>query len=124
MITRQSYALFLAQYHAALLIAAIVLGLLACRALGWSEKPARWAWPVTLLGLFQAIGIGPMAGYIRAHVRIRDESLNFLITHSAIAMIVLLIGWTLSVRVKQKRSMLHFAAGCSIAAIALGWLTN
>lgn len=124
LVTRQSYPLVLIGYHIAIAICALIAWLVLCRALKISDRRDRFAWAITVFTAIEAIALTPMTGFVEARVGIRDEALNFLITHSVALSFCLLGGCVMAVKVKQHKVLLYLINMLSFLLALVAWLSG
>ena len=124
MILRQSYPVVLAAYHLVLAISALIAWWVLCKALRVTDNRGRLAWAITGFTVIEAIAMTPMRGFVQERVGIRDEALNFLVTHTVVVFFLFLGGCVITVGVKRHRGFLYALNILSILSIFVAWISD
>lgn len=124
MITRQIYPLVLVGYHLGLAIAVVVGGGFACKVLGLTDARSRWAAVCACFTMAEAAAAIPMVVFVTRYVGIRDEGLSFLVTHTILVMVLLMVGGALASGVRTYRAQMLTINLLSIPFITVAWLSG
>lgn len=124
MITRQIYPYILIGYHLAIAIVAFLVWRQACRAQGIADVPTRLSKAAAWLAIVEAMAMTPMVIFVGHAVRIRDEGLNFMVTHTILVVALQLVGCVLILAAKQFRLQLIMLNLLSIPFVVVAWLSG
>lgn len=92
--------------------------------LGLTEARARWAGLCACFTLVEAAAAIPMAVFVTRYVGIRDEGLNFLVTHTILVMVLLMVGGLLASGVRTYGAQMLSINLLSIPFILVAWLSG
>lgn len=124
MITRQFYPLVLVGYHLGLAMTVCIVGCFSSKVLGITDARTRGAGIFALLTIIEATAMYPMVAFVNNHVSIRNEGLNFLLTHTILVAVLLMVGCVLALQVRRYKAQLMMINLLSVPFALVAWLSG